>query len=255
VNTNDGFNRIDRCNLASGASQNIVSTTDELSDVTWSPEGSRVAYYRTNASGTSIESARLFDGSTSTILPATNRIGLVSLEWGPLVRKRAFIASSNSVLGSTSAAGFLYGMAGDKFASFLAFDAVTRNTVDIDVPPPAGSNSSNHVATITAADKITMLRYVNEFTGARITVVDPSSSSKYIQGAVVSFNAATGKVSSVLPFNRSRSGEKPSRTVRGDKVTYRGEFTGIWDEKGKKSSSPATEVTLDANTGQVLSQQ
>ena len=102
VNTNDGFNRIDRCNLASGASQNIVTTTDELSDVTWSPEGSRVAYYRTNARGTSIESARLIDGSTSTILPATNRNSLVSLEWGPLVQKRSFIASSGSVLGATN---------------------------------------------------------------------------------------------------------------------------------------------------------
>jgi hypothetical protein len=145
-------------------------------------------------------------------------------------------------------------MTGDKFASFLAFDAVTRNTVDIDVPPPAGFNPSNHFATITAADNITMLRYVNGFIGARISVVDPGSSSTYVQGAVVSFNAATGKVSAVLPFNRSRSGEKPTRTVQGGKVTYRGEFLGVWDDKGKKSNSPVTEVTMDANTGQVLSQ-
>ena len=247
-----GNNRIDRYNLISGSRQNILSTTDYVADVTWSPDGSRVAYVRSGPSGIRIESARVSDGSTSVIQPITNEFAQTNIEWGPLVRKRSFIASSSSVLGATNAAGFLYGMAGDRFASFLAFDAVTRNTVDIDVPPPAGFNPSNHFATITAADNITMLRYVNGFSGARISVVDPGSSSTYVQGAVVSFNAATGKVSAVLPFNRSRSGEKPSRTEHGGQVTYRGEFRGVWDANGKRSDSPATEVTMDLRTGKVL---
>jgi Tol biopolymer transport system component len=247
-----GNNRIDRYNLISGSRQNILSAADSVAGVTWSPEGSQVAYVRSGASGVRIESARVSDGSTSVIQPITSEFAQASVEWGPLVRKRSFIASSSSVLGATNAAGFLYGMAGDKFASFLAFDAVTRNTVDIDIPPPAGFNPSNHFATITAADNITMLRYANGFSGARISVVDPGSSSTYVQGAVVSFNAATGKVSAVLPFKRSRSGEKPTRTEHGGQVTYRGEFPGVWDANGKRSDAPATEVTMDLLTGKVI---
>ena len=253
VTDHNGGRSIYRSSLAGGPKIELLFTTDLITSVTWSPQGSHVAYIREGAAGSGrIEALRLSDNTTSTVKTLATPASANRLEWGPLVRKRSFIAASSPVLG-TNAAGFLYGMVRSNFATFLAFDAVTRSSVDIDVPPPSGINPTNFFATITAADSITMLRYVNGFSTPKITVVDPTVASTFVQGAVVSFDASNGTVAAVIPFNRSRSGEKPSRTEQGGKVTYRGEFLGVWDEKGKKSDAPATEVTMDLRTGKVLS--
>ncbi|MFZ4507556.1 MAG: TolB family protein [Fimbriimonas sp.] len=245
--------QIMRQSLVSGANLTLVPPSgDYLEGVTWSPQGSHIAYVRDGGGYARIESMRLNDRATLNVRTLSSSSLEASPEWGPLVRRRPFIAATGGVIG-TNAAGFLYGMVRSEFASFLAFDAVTRNSVDIDVPPPSGIDPTNFFATITAADTINMLRYANGFSTPRITVVDPSLPSGYIQGAVVSFDASNGKVAAVLPFNRSRSGEKPTRTEQGDRVTYRGDFIGIWDGEGMKSDAPTTEVTMDLRTGKVIS--
>ena len=242
-----------RVSLVTFASYNLLSAgSDVIKDVTWSPQGSHIAYIREIGGAPRIEAMRLSDRTTTNVRSLLTTSEVTGLEWGPLIRKRSFIAPTSGVLG-TNAAGFLYGMVHSNFASFLAFDAVTRNTVDIDVPPN-DSNTSNFFATITAADSINMLRYVNGFSTPRITVVDPVDARTYIRGAIVSFDAAKGTVAAILPFNRSRSGDKPTRTVQGNKVTYRGQFLGVWDGDGKNSGSPVSEVTFDVSTGKVLSQ-
>jgi hypothetical protein len=253
VADHNGGRSIYRLPLAGGPKTELLFTTDVITSVTWSPQGSHVAYIREGAAGSGrIEALRLSDNTTSTVKTLATTVNANRMEWGPLVRKRSFIAASSPVLG-TNAAGFLYGMVRSNFASFLAFDAITRSSVDIDVPPPGGISPTNFFATITAADSITMLRYVNGFSTPKITVVDPAVASNFVQGAVVSFDASNGTVAAVIPFNRSRSGEKPTRTEQDGKVTYRGEFLGVWDEKGKNHDGPATEVTMDLRTGKVLS--
>lgn len=242
---------ISRRTLATGQTSYLLfSTPDEINGVTWSPTGSHIAYARDGASPR-IETVRIRDGSTQTLRSISSTFAEGTPEWGPVVRKRSLIAASG-VLG-TNAAGFMYGMAYSNFASFLAFDAVTRNTVDIDMPPPSGISAANLFATISAADSINMLRYVNGMNVPRVTIVDPAQPATHVQGALVAFDGYTGKVANVIPFNRSRSGEKPARVDANGTVTFRGEFVGVFDGEGKKTNEGASELVFDARTGALQS--
>lgn len=238
-----------------GSSKLLYSapTGDAIGAVTWSPDGSQIAFIHTvSANDVRLDGVRLASNDGPSTLHFFGNTVVDSLEWGPIVSKRTFIAVSGGSL-NTNAAGFLFGMSGQEFRSLLAFDAVTRNTVAIDVPNASSPTASNHVATITSADSINMLRYANSISAPSVTVVDPSKPATFIQGAIVSFDAGTGRVAFVIPFTRSRAEGKPSRVDKGGLVTVQGHFTGIWDGQGKQTApNGATEVTLDGHSGKVI---
>lgn len=210
--------------------------------ITYSPTGARVAYEDYPPSGGLIQIVKVQDHSVSTLRPLATSEYLG--DWGPLPRKRQFVGAGG--LFHTNAAGFLYGMRYDEFRSILAFDAVTRSTVDIDVEPTNGLNPTNFFATITAADSINMLRYVNNYFTPKITVVDPAVATTHLQGAIVSYNALTGRVAAVVGFNRSRGGAKPARTNLGAETLYTGDFVAAYDADGRKVRGPTSQVTFDA---------
>ena len=67
--------------------------------------------------------------------------------------------------------------------------------------------------------------------------------------ALVSFNAFTGTVSSVIPYAANRS----VATHNGDLATYTGRFTAVFDGEGKNlAPSGAKSVTLNEKTGKLV---
>lgn len=240
--------------LTTGNSYAYYTSTDQLSGPTFSPTGGRIAFIRLTATPTLETIPNTLNGSPTILsyLPWSTAWGLGSPKWGPAIRTRNMIGTGGSF--STTASGFLYSMKGAQFSSFLAFDAVTPSGVSIDVPPPSGINPSNHIATVTASDSITMLRYINGPQTPKVSVVTPGVTSTYAQGFVASFDGYTGKVAAVLPFNTSAANPKPIRLETSGQVVYKGAFTGLWDGAGKQlSSGPLSEVTFNATTGAVAS--
>jgi hypothetical protein len=231
----------------SGVTQSqLLSTTDLISGVSFAPTGSHLVFERDGVDSERLEILEIRTRQTEVLFPISS-FSEGDPEWGPLPRRRIFIGTGG--LFHTNAAGFLYSMRGNTMRSFLAFDAVTRSGVDVDVPPPSGFSPSHHFATITAADNITMLRYVNGFTTPRITISDPASPATAIRGAVVSWEQNTGLIASVAPFTRSRNGANPtSREVDG-KVMFEGEFLGVWDGDGKKVSGAVNSLTRNETSG------
>lgn len=170
-------------------------------------------------------------------------------EWAPLPRKKFFINPTAATL-HTNAAGFMFGSASTTFTSMLAFDAQTRNTVDID-PHPAGPSSLSYSATITAADKLTMLRYANGMITPRVTIIDPNTVSTHAQGALATFSSSTGKVQSVITFTRSRDASKPATTRSGNTIKFNHDFLAAYDENGKLIKSAPKDVTQNIETGAI----
>ncbi|HEY0867009.1 MAG TPA: hypothetical protein VGE01_06515, partial [Fimbriimonas sp.] len=163
-------------------------------------------------------------------------------QWGPYPTKRNLIGPGGTL--GTASGGFIFGQVGDRLKSFVSFDATTRSTLV--VTPQANPNpyQANAVCTV-SADSMKMLKYFNDLAGGVVAVV---GSADPVSGAVVSFNADTGRVSSVIPYKAAAA------TRTRDALAYKGEFTGAWDDKGKnRAPNGATEVTLDPNTGELLS--
>lgn len=233
----------------------ILGTTDTLANatspdvfvgVTFSPSGQYVAASFYNGNG--FLSIYRMVGKTlvgSYSVPYYAYCG----DWANIPRKKFFINSTAATL-HTNAAGFLFGTADPQFSSLLAFDALTRNTVDVD-PHPASSTSLSYTATITAADKLTMLRYANGMIAPRVTIIDPSNVATHAQGAVATFNAETGKVSSVLTFTRSRDAAKPATTREGNRLKFNHDFIAAYDEDGKLVRNAPKDVTMNTETGVV----
>lgn len=214
---------------------------------TFGPFGSQVATRRFDGTNSALCTYDIATKARTThfTLPESTQLG----DWGPLPRKKFFVNPTGATL-HTNAAGFLFGQDGKRFKSLLAFDAQTRNTVDIDAHS-ASSTSTNYTATITAADKITMLRYANGMTAPRVTVVDPASTATHVQGALVSFEAETGEVATVITFTRSRDSLKPTVTKAGDRLQFNGEFLAAYDASGKVVKAKPTNVSMDEKTGAV----
>lgn len=226
----------------------LVSESTPISFVglSFSPSGSFLATKRYNGTNDTVS---IFSVTDRTRTDVASMSGLSYLgEWAPLPRKKFFINPTGATL-HTNAAGFIYGGKSKSFASLLAFDAQTRNTVDID-PHPASLNSSTYTATITAADKLTMLRYANGMIAPRVTIIDPASVATHAQGALVTFDSNTGKVESVLTFTRSRAGT-PATTKSANTLKFNHEFLAAYDENGNLIKNAPKDVTQNVDTGAI----
>ncbi len=243
-----------------GQSKNLAvwmpgSTQVTIDSVTWSPDGSTIAFAanRSSDGASTLRSTSLRNSTALTTLIPWSIFSLSSIEWSPLITRKTLISAAGGSLG-TGAAGFLFGLSDQTLDCFVAFDATTRSGVSIDASAPIGVNQSNHVVTISAADAITMLRYSNGLLAPVVTIADPNKITSALSGAVVAFSGSTGQVVSVLPFSRSRGYGKPTRTENGGTVTVRGQFTGIWDGSGTETAkSGVSEAIIDGQSGKILS--
>lgn len=224
----------------------VIASPLSVGAVTFSPSGQFLAAERIDGSGRTLMVYNL----SNRVRQDITTLGLTAFlgDWGPLPRKKFFINPTAATL-HTNAAGFMFGTAGETFASMLAFDAQTRNTVAID-PAPASSLSANYTATITAVDKLTMLRYANGMTAPRVTIIDPANVGTHAQGAIVTFKSSDGTVVSALTFTRSRSGE-PASVRDGNRIRYNYDFLAAYDSTGVMVKAKPTNVELNTDTGAV----
>lgn len=236
--------RVRHMQLVTGAIKTLyteTSTTTTLDGVAVSPGGSLVAVKSEDSSTQNLLIIDLFTGSVETI-SNVSKLNYYVDDWMQLPRKKFFINPTAAVL-HTNAAGFLFGTKGSRFTSMLAVDAQTRNNLVI--------SNAYYVSTITASDKITMLRFANSFAAPRVTIIDPANVATHAQGAIVNYEAATGTIKNVLTFTRSRNGSSPTSTVRNGKVTFTGDFVAAFDSEGKKIADRPTTVEFDQATAEM----
>ena len=231
-------------------------TNNAVSDAfpTWSPDGSRIAFSSNRDGNNEIYAMYAYGG------PAVNLTKLSSASDSPaswsgyLPRTPKTLVGAVGPLG-TAAAGFLFGQSGDSVTSVVTFDTTTagsRAASRVIAQTAAETGGSNLIFAITTSVGLASVSYVSMdeagVPGTPVTPTIPSGSTN----ALVSFNASTGMVSSVVPYAANRSASaKPTRA--GDNLTYSGSFTAVFDAEGKNlAPGGAKSVTLDTVTGKLV---
>ena len=237
---------------ANGTSQSRL--TDKASvnfDPAFSPDGSKIAFssnrdvnfeiYVMNANGTN--QVRLTNNGATDTVPT----------WSPFLTKRLLVGPDGPL--GTTAAGFLFAQKGKSIPAIVTFDATTRGGTRVNTTTPGSTNGPNLVFEVTAADSLTSLRYLIGSSSLATSVIGAGGSVTSATNALVSFDAADGVVTSVLPYSANRSAPSSGDTTRqGDVLVYRRRFLGVWDGAGRnRAVEGAQEVRIDARTGRLLS--
>ena len=205
---------------------NVVTpvTTDagvNFQGLGWAPDGSKVVFMKDT-------------GTTSEVDTATpelnNRVSLISFNdrsvsaagWEPFPVALPFVSSTGGYVLSNASSGFLYGLNGDGFSSFLSFTCTTPTTATV-TADPVTPGQSNLIYRLNG-DAITSIKYVNGF-GAAVYSVSTGGAKQ----AVVAFNGGTGGIVSILIGLKMA----PVASKTGDGAVYSGTFTGVYDAHGK----------------------
>ncbi len=218
---------------------------------TYSPDGSEIAFYRSNAGGATpgvyIES----NVGTNPVLalpdpPASGVTGRVlSLTWSPFLESQTFVGPHGTITASP-VSGFLVSQNGSNFASLLTFTANTPSTAT--VTQSATNSNGAPMAFTLGADSITNIAYTNVYNGAHVTIPLTSTPS-----TIVTIDAATGFVDYVVPGIAGKAHPTVARSS-GNSLTYTGQFSAIYDGTGKNlAPGGATTVEFDRGTGKLVS--
>jgi hypothetical protein len=230
----------------------LTNTTGRDTLPAWSPDGSVIMVERLPGDGSSGNQTTLVsavDGSTIANLTNNSLFVDNSPKWQPFQKARTLVGAG-APLGA-SAAGFLFGQQGNVVTSVLSFNASTPANARIVAQGPTSPDQPNLIFAITTADSLTALAFENN---VNLPAVQLSISGNP-SAAIVSFNALTGTVASVLPYAANRSAAAPP-VQSGATLTYHAHFLGVFDAKGENlSPGGASEVRLDGRTGQIISYQ
>jgi hypothetical protein len=211
---------------------------------TWSPDGKQIAFARATAVDSQIWVMN-YDGSNQTVVTYGSMD--TSPSWSPFFSSRTFIGTAGTL--GTSAAGFLFARNGSVVTSLVAFNATTPDGATVTTDPSV--YGTNVVFTIATADALTSLNYVNGY-GPPVSVI--SASVPAATGAVVDFDAQTGRVADLLPYEAQKSVKAPTSQVVSGVRVFTGRFVGVYDSTGRNiAPQGAHEVRLDSKTGAVLS--
>jgi len=208
----------------------------------WAPDGSRILVSRTVNGTTSLNSV-VPDGSRNSVVLSHSDGYIRDCSWEPFPVAIPYIAATGGSIFGTSAAGFLYGLNGDGFASFLTFTATTPATATATVDPvtPGASNLIYKIG----ADAITSIKFVNGLGGGTNSL----SIGTGIKGAVIAFNGGTGGISSVVPYASSKAALVAKR---GTEVVLTGRFAGAYDGHGKNLAPAGASQVVLSNKGELL---
>jgi WD40-like Beta Propeller Repeat len=211
----------------------------------FSPDGSKVAFYRSNAGG-AIPGIYVcdYDGSNSQLLveDQTSDGAINSLTWSPFPASEKLIGSGGRFYGA-NASGFLYSQVGSQFGSCVAFATTTPSTATITAP--SGVSGSQPLSFLLTGDNITSLGYLNGYfsTGP---VFEFSGTNPNV---VVNIDGSTGQVDTFAV-----AAAKPALTASAGKLTYAGRFNAVYDATGKNvAPNGASQLVVDSKTGHLLS--
>lgn len=242
----------------------------------YSPDGSKIVF-----------SNRIPYGVANQNIPGRKGLWIINRDGSNLVNLVSFPSSGDSnqefknsnwvargvtplvgaagVLGQ-SAGGFLYGETSEGPVSFLVFDVenpANRGSLRLQLLT-GQSNAGVHVFNITGTSSapIKRMEYIDltvktAFSGEqgikqRLIGGDNPVFAQSAQAVLVSMSGKTGKLTSVMPYQLSRSA--PQASVQGNVQVLRGEFLGVYDPETGKNLAPngAREVHIDLQTGAVL---
>jgi Tol biopolymer transport system component len=233
------------------ANKQLTNTAQQDFQPAWSPDGSAIVIERTPSGGGFAQATLVsaVDGSTIANLTNNSIFSDFGPKFQPFQTTRTLVGAG-APLGTTSA-GFLFGQQGDIVTSVLSFNATTPANARVVVQGNTAPNQPNLIFVITTTDSLTGLAYENNINLPAVQLTLTGNPNT----AVVSFDAFTGKVASVLPYAANRAAGTRSQPVRnGNTLIYHAHFIGVWDGKGKNlAPNGATEVRLDTRTGKILS--
>ncbi len=217
----------------------------------FSPDGSEIAFYRTNAGGATpgIYVSSKLGSSPQLLLPDPTTAGetgpVTSLTWSPFLESQTFIGAHGTITASP-VSGFLVSQNGANFASLLTFTANTPSTATL--TQSGSSTTGAPLAYTLGADSITNIAYTNVYNGAHVTIPLTSTPT-----TVVTIDAITGFVDYVVPGIAGKAHPAVARSS-GSSIVYTGAFSAIYDSTGKNlAPSGASSVEFDRSTGKLVS--
>lgn len=197
----------------------------------FSPDGKYIAYAEADGPDY-VSHLRIYDPSAED----PRDFGLVGTNpgWSPFPLPRTLVGNSG-VLGS-GAGAVLISQDAKEVRSVVAIDSVTRTSL---VAQNMGG-SSPVVFKITGGGGIKTVFYVNDVRTSRLSL---TAGSTNFTGVLVSFNADTGFVTTLVPYSKMF-------TVRPR--VFEGEFLGLYDGAGHKKTGGGTHLQFDAKGRAVL---
>ena len=225
----------------------ITPSGDSDNLAAFSPDGSKLAFYRSNANG---QTAGIYItdplGLSTSLFCQDNSSevndGTGGLNWSPFLPKETVVAATGSTFFHKAASGFIMSEELNQFGSFVAFTATTP--ADAAIQAPSGTGFGQLIFTVTA-DAITSIGYINNYfsTGTTITLTSTPT-------VIVTVDGNTGQVDLVAPAAVS----KPSVLKNADgTLTYSAPFKALYDGKGKNlAPNGAGQVTVNPQTGRLV---
>lgn len=186
-------------------------TNNDLNDSNpkWSPDGSKIVFRQETIVFNQFGSPRpgagdLFlmnaDGPGLARLTRYGDSSAVSASWSPFLPLRSLIGPGGAF--GDRAAGFLLARARDNIRSIVVFDADNRNNVRITAQTGSTPGLPNIVFAVTVeGGSLTRLAYLNGAAGNPTVVVGQGGGVATASGALVDFNADTGRVTAIFPYN------------------------------------------------------
>ena len=211
----------------------------------WSPDGTKLLYLKLGPGYSELDFTRA-DAEGETVLATNNDPSVQGGQWEPYPSAIPYVASSGGYTVYNASSGFLFGMNGAAFSSFVNFTATTPASTSITVDPitTGATNVLYHIH----ADALTSLRYVNGF-GGGVTIVSLGAAAQH---AIVSFNAADGSIAGVFTL-AAKTGNALKTLQHLNTSTLQGSFTAVYNAKGiNLAHHGASEVTLN-KSGEVVS--
>ena len=235
-----GAESIDLYNLPPAGSMVLYGAANEYYNVgSWSPDGAKVLFTRTDNAVTDLMTIAPDSSGPSTLLNL-NDLLIQDCCWEPFPLPIPYVASTGGSVFGTASSGFLYGLNGDAFASFLTFTATTPASATA-AADPVTPGQLDLIYRINA-DAITSIKFLNGFGGA----VNALTLSGTVKSAVVAFNSLTGNISSVVPVASKMAAV--NKTAKGVVVS---DALGAFDAHGCKVAGPGAVVL--SKTGEVVS--
>jgi len=227
--------------IEGGSQTKLFSTNSGIGGVAGSPVGKMLLYSDQGSNG-GIYAMDLNSATPTAYKLIAGNGYLQSPCWGPYITSRTLIGAGGSF--GASAGGFLYGAVNSRIGSMVAVDATTRSSISIQPQSNSNPTQSLILATVTATD-LTSLKYMNGISSPVVTVF--SGATTQASGALLSFDADTGSVVSVVAYSASLA-----RPTNGGLFT--GKIIGAWDATGKNiAPSGATRVNFDVRSGRLIS--
>jgi TolB protein len=235
---------------ADGSNLNQLTTNGNNLVDSWSPDGSKIVF-SSDQDGLGQGYTMNADGSSQTRL-TYEAFSDSSFAWSPFVRKKTLVGTGSRL--GASASGFLFGQSGNDVTSLVVFNATTPSTAVVSAQTGIAPGIPNIVFSV-SADSLKALSYVNGMSLLPVTVIGNGGSAASATGALVSFNAANGQVSAMLPYTETKAvGNAPTVTTQGSVRILRGHFLGVWDSAGKNQAvNGASDVRIAGSTEAILS--